>query len=429
MSEQAVMEFAAETEAAPQEAAPQEAAPQEAAPQEAAPVVEESSFAQAFEDAMSRLEQPQEPTPTPEPAQEPEQEPAQQEEKKSDAEAPAEEQPKEEPAEKPEVEAEEKDSAEEEKYDPTDELDTEDTTDWTPKAARRFKQLKEERKVLRSEVEDLRQKTQEYESKIQELSGAVDSEDIEGMREQLAEYEQQKMFTDLENTTAYKEAVTEPLLSLLEKAEQVADHYDIDADALVDVISMEEGEAQDEALSDILDGVSDRDKAKVFRIIEDINPILSYRTELINNLEKAYNEAQYLEEQKQKEMAAQKAQERKVITKNVVDRVKEKVPFLAGFENVDFDALTQNASEKDPAVIHPVDAAYNSVAAQLLPTVIKEYSALQAELDNLADRLADYEDAEPGTSGSTPDSAKMAATSGGDISFEDAISRRLSGLV
>lgn len=394
---------------------------------ESAPEAGESSFAEAFESALSRLDQPQEEQAQPQPTEEPQQP----EEPQPDAEKPAEEQPQEEPSEKPEVEAPEdsEEKTEEESFDPTDELDSEDTTDWTPKAARRFKQLKEERKVLRTEVDDLRQKTKEYESKIQELSGAIDSEDIETMREQLAEYEQQKMYTDLENTSAYKEAVTNPLLSLLEKAEQVADHYDIDADALVDVISMEEGEQQEEALGDILDGVSDRDKAKVYRIIEDITPILSYREELINNLEKAYNEAQYLEEQKQKEQSAQKAQERQVITKNVVNRVREKVPFLSGFENVDFDSLTEKAAEKDPAVIHPVDAAYNSVAAQLLPTVIKEYSALQAEIDALTDRLAEYEDAEPGTSGSTPDSARMAKPAGGDLSFEDAISRRLSGLV
>lgn len=407
MSEQAVMDFAVEAEPTQMESASEAG---------------ESSFAEAFESALSRLDKPQEQAP-PQPTEEVQQP----EEKQPDAEKPAEEQPEEKPSEEPEVEAPE--DAEEGDYDPTNDLDTEDTTDWTPKAARRFKQLKEERKVLRTEVEDLRQKTQEYESKIQELSGAIDSEDIESMREQLAEYEQQKMYSDLENTSAYKDAITTPLLGLLEKAEQVADHYDIDADALVDVISMEEGEEQDQALSEILDGVSDRDRAKVYRIIEDLSPILSYRETLINNLEKAYNEAQYIEEQKQNEQAAQKARERQEITKSVVNRVREKVPFLAGFENVDFDSLTAKAAEKDPSVIHPVDAAYNSVAAQLLPTVIKEYSALQAEIDSLTDRLAEYEDAEPGTSGSTPDSARMAKPAGGDLSFEDAISRRLSGLV
>ena len=381
----------------------------------------ENSFSQAFEEALDRLDSPVEET-QPEP-EVPEPQVPQPESEVPEAET-------EEDSSEPLMEGEEVQESEnsEEDFDPTNDLETQDTADWTPKAARRFKQLKEERKVLRSEVDELRQRTTEYESKIQELSGAVDNEDIEKMREQLSDYEQQKMFTDLENTTSYQETVTAPLLELLNKAEQVADHYDIDSDALIDVISMDEGEDQDEALSEILEDVSDRDKAKIYRVLEDINPILDHRSNMINNLEEAYYEAQNLEEQRQNQLAAEKAQERQVVTRNVVGRVKEKVPFLSGFEGIDFDAITEKAAGTDPAVIHPVDAAYNAVAAQMLPSLVKEYSALQAELENLTDRLAEYEEAEPGTSGSVPDSGRVANSTGANVSFEDAISQRLSGV-
>lgn len=410
MSEQAVMDFAAESEPQLNEA-----------DLDVGGV--ENSFSQAFEEALDRLDNPvEEAQPEPE-VPESERQVPQPESEAPEAET-------EEESSEPLAEGEEVQESEESEndFDPTNDLETQDTADWTPKAARRFKQLKEERKVLRSEVDELRQRTTEYESKIQELSGAVDNEDIETMREQLAEYEQQKMFTDLENTTSYQETVTAPLLELLNKAEQVADHYDIDSDALIDVISMDEGEDQDEALSEILEDVSDRDKAKIYRVLEDINPILDHRSNMINNLEEAYYEAQNLEEQRQNQLAAEKAQERQVVTRNVVGRVKEKVPFLAGFEGIDFDAITEKAAGTDPAVIHPVDAAYNAVAAQMLPSLVKEYSALQAELENLTDRLAEYEEAEPGTSGSVPDSGRVANSTGSNVSFEDAISQRLSGV-
>ncbi len=408
MSEQAVMDFAAEPEPQLNEA-----------DLDVGGV--ENSFSQAFEEALDRLDNPVEET-QPEP-EVPEPQVPQPESEVPEVET-------EEESSETLVEGEEAQESEnsEEDFDPTNDLETQDTADWTPKAARRFKQLKEERKVLRSEVDELRQRTTEYESKIQELSGAVDNEDIEKMREQLSDYEQQKMFTDLENTTSYQETVTAPLLELLNKAEQVADHYDIDSDALIDVISMDEGEDQDEALSEILEDVSDRDKAKIYRVLEDINPILDHRSNMINNLEEAYYEAQNLEEQRQNQLAAEKAQERQVVTRNVVGRVKEKVPFLSGFEGIDFDAITEKAAGTDPAVIHPVDAAYNAVAAQMLPSLVKEYSALQAELENLTDRLAEYEEAEPGTSGSVPDSGRVANSTGANVSFEDAISQRLSGV-
>jgi hypothetical protein len=408
MSEQAVMDFAAEPEPQLNEV-----------DLDVGEV--ENSFSQVFEEALDRLDSPVEET-QPEP-EVPEPQVPQPESEVPEAET-------EEDSSESLMEGEEAQESEnsEEDFDPTNDLETQDTADWTPKAARRFKQLKEERKVLRSEVDELRQRTTEYESKIQELSGAVDNEDIEKMREQLSDYEQQKMFTDLENTTSYQETVTAPLLELLNKAEQVADHYDIDSDALIDVISMDEGEDQDEALSEILEDVSDRDKAKIYRVLEDINPILDHRSNMINNLEEAYYEAQNLEEQRQNQLAAEKAQERQVVTRNVVGRVKEKVPFLAGFEGIDFDAITEKAAGTDPAVIHPVDAAYNAVAAQMLPSLVKEYSALQAELENLTDRLAEYEEAEPGTSGSVPDSGRVANSTGANVSFEDAIRQRLSGV-
>jgi len=387
---------------------------------------EETSFSQAFEEALDRLDNPvEEAQPEPQDLQPGPQDP------QPESEVPQPEGGEESAdpsAEGEEVQESEESENSQEDFDPTNDLETQDTADWTPKAARRFKQLKEERKVLRSEVDDLRQRNTEYESKIQELSGAVDNDDIEAMRDQLAEYEQQKMFTDLENTTSYRETVTEPLVGLLNKAEQVADHYDIDSDALIDVISMDEGEDQDEALSEILEDVSDRDKAKIYRVLEDINPILEHRSNMINNLEEAYYEAQNLEEHRQNQQAAQKAQERQAITRNVVGRVKEKVPFLSGFEGIDFDSITEKASDSDPAVIHPVDAAYNAVAAQMLPSLVKEYSALQAELESLTDRLAEYEEAEPGTSGSVPDSGRIANSAGANVSFEDAISQRLSGV-
>jgi hypothetical protein len=413
MSEQAVMDFAAESEPQLNEV-------------DLGVGGEETSFSQAFEEALGRLENPvEEAQPEPQDLQ-PEPQDLQPESEVPQPEG--EEESADPSAEGEEVQESEESENSQEDFDPTNDLETQDTADWTPKAARRFKQLKEERKVLRSEVDDLRQKNTEYESKIQELSGAVDNDDIEAMRDQLAEYEQQKMFTDLENTTSYRETVTEPLLELLNKAEQVADHYDIDSDVLIDVISMDEGEDQDEALSEILEDVSDRDKAKIYRVLEDINPILNHRTNMINNLEEAYYEAQSLEEHRQNQLAAQKAQERQAITRNVVGRVKEKVPFLAGFEGIDFDSITEKASDSDPAVIHPVDAAYNAVAAQMLPSLVKEYSALQAELESLTDRLAEYEEAEPGTSGSVPDSGRVANSAGANVSFEDAISQRLSGV-
>ena len=86
---------------------------------------------------------------------------------------------------------------------------------------------------------------------------------------------------------------------------------------------MNEGEDQDEALSDILEDVSNRDKAKIYRVLEDINPILDHRTNMINSRRKPTMKLR-AGRHRQDQLAAQKAQERQAITRNVVGRVKKK---------------------------------------------------------------------------------------------------------
>jgi len=88
----------------------------------------------------------------------------------------------------------------ESEQDPLEQLTEE--VDWTPKAANRFKQLKEELKGSRSELDQLRQLSKEQESKLQELSAIAENKDIEQLQSRIAEYEQEKMFTNLEQTTA-----------------------------------------------------------------------------------------------------------------------------------------------------------------------------------------------------------------------------------
>ncbi len=121
--------------------------------------------------------------------------------------------------------AEETEETSDEETSPLDEL-TEDIGDeWTPKAANRFKELKTELKSNRSELDQLRQKSTEYESKIQELTALADNKDVEQLQSRLAEFEQQQALTNLEQTEAYQAAVSTPLSELVEQADQIADKY------------------------------------------------------------------------------------------------------------------------------------------------------------------------------------------------------------
>lgn len=307
--------------------------------------------------------------------------------------------------------------------DPLEQLTEE--VDWTPKAANRFKQLKEELKGSRSELDQLRQLSKEQEAKLQELSAIAENKDIEQLQSRIAEYEQERMFTNLEQTTAYQDAVTKPLGALMEQADQIADKYEIDSNALIDVLALDDSEQQDERLSELLPHASDRDKARIYRIIEEINPILERRKSLFDNVEEAAREAALLEETKQKQELAERARLRENVTRNVVDRITEKLPFVKTIDGIDITAIQNKAASVDPTVIHPVDFAYNAVSAQLLPTIVREYVGLRKEIEVLTDKLAEFENAEPKMSGASGSGPKR---SGGEGNFIEAIDRAFGGV-
>ena len=259
------------------------------------------------------------------------------------------------------------------------------------------------------------------------MTGLAENKDVEQLQSKLADYEQQQMFTNLEATDAYREVVTEPLTALMEQADQIAEKYDVDPDVLVDVLALDDAEQQDEQLNELLPDATDRDKAKIYRILEDIEPIVERRQHLYEHADSALAEAKALEEEKANRLAAEKAQLRTNVTRNVVERVQQKLPFLSGLEDLNMESVQTKAAESDPSVIHPVDHAYNAVSAQLLPSIVKAYVSMRKENELLTDRLADYESAEPAMSGQTKDATSPSGVTS-EMSFEESINAALGGM-
>ena len=146
---------------------------------------------------------------------------------------------------------------------------------------------------------------------------------------------------------------------------------------------------------------------------------------MLQNAEEALNEANLAKEQQIEMEASQRAKDRQNAAKNVVARVQQKLPFLSGIEGLDMSEVQSKAAEVDPSVIHPVDYTYNSVSAQILPAIVKEYASMRRENEQLTDRLAEYEEAEPSMSGSTPNKTAISD----DSSFTDRIEAAFAGKV
>ena len=392
-----------------EEATPAPEAAPEAAPAEASPAVEqlpdasnsgaeEDSFMSALDTAFESLDMSANPATATEPEPEVEQ-----------------------PAE-PAAEA-------TESFDPTDNINESLEDGWTPKAANRFKQLKAELKESTSEIDRYKQLYEENQQKIKELAGMTESGDVEALQEKIRAYEHAETFNNLEATEAYQTAITRPLNTLLDQSTQIADKYDLDHDDMMDLLSLSDPQEQDAKMTELMDSASDRDKALVYQIMNSIDPILQHRDQLWANAKDAMQEAQYLQEQQYQQQAAENLTLRQNVARNVVERVQQKLPFLSGIEGLDMNAIQAKAAETDPTVIHPVDYAYNSVSAQLLPSVGREYMSMRAEVESLTDRLAEYEGAEPTMSGSSSPTSQQVSGQGKEgQTFEESVNAAFAAL-
>lgn len=275
----------------------------------------------------------------------------------------------------------------------------EEPKDWTPEAARRFKELKAELKTYRSRAEELEQAVSQKESRLQELQALADNPEYQQLQERIAEYEQQMLVSKLESSHAYKTLVEQPLASLVEEADGIAEKYSLDAGTLLEAIANDDEAAQEEQLSELLANASDRDKFRVYKIIEEVRPILEQRQVLQEHAEAALREAEELDNQRQQQSLIERVQQRQEAANAVADKLKNKLTFLSGMEGVDLTVLAKEAAELDPSTLDPVTGTYQAIAAKLLPKMASQYLSLQKEIDALTERLAEYDRATPKAGG------------------------------
>lgn len=296
----------------------------------------------------------------------------------------------------------------------------EEPKDWTPQAAKRFKELKSELKTYRSRAEELEQAVSQKESRLQELQALADNPEYQQLQDRIAEYEQQMLVSKLESSHAYKTLVEQPLANLVQEADGIAEKYSLDSNTLIEAIAEGDEAAQEEQLSELLANASDRDKFRVYKIIEEVRPILQQRRVLQEHAEAALREAEELDSQRQQQSLVERVQQRQEAANAVADKLKNKLTFLSGMEGVDLTVLAKEAAELEPSTLDPVTGTYQAMAAKLLPKMAAQYMSLQKEIETLTERLAEYDRATPRAGGGSLATAGTPTAADGK-SFLDAV--------
>lgn len=297
-----------------------------------------------------------------------------------------------------------------------------DVTDWTPEAARVFKNLRNDLKNERNALRELTQTLEQRENRIKELESFTP--EVDTLRQKIEEYESKLMVTRVEDTAAYKTLVEEPLRDIVYQSDQLADKYGVDPEQFFSALTLEDESAQEEAISDMLSSASERDRFKAYQLIEQLKPIAAQRDALRDNSTEAMREIQELEQLRQQQEASHRMEHRRELANQIADRITSKLSFIKDFEGVDVKAIVKEAESTDHTILPPVKAVYNQIAAELFPKVAREYVKMVKERDSLISKLAKYDSASPRVGGQANPSGQVVDSG---LSLVDAINRHFGG--
>lgn len=296
-----------------------------------------------------------------------------------------------------------------------------DVTGMTKAAGERFKELRAEAKTIKTQLATEAQARAAAEARIKELE-ALNGQSEE-ITKKLADYELELSISRLEATEPYQKSVTEPLAEIATIADTIAKKYEIDASKLLDAIAIADTAEQDEAFDELLSGVGERDKLKIYAQAERLPKIMAERARLHEDRDSALAELDARKSAADAAAAVENAKARKAAVELVESRVVSKLPFLKT-DSFDVAAAVAKVVDADFDALDVTTKAYNAVSGHLVPQLAKAYLTVMKELETVTDELGKYKKASPapkGAAGSPPP-----ADTGG--SFVDNLERAFASI-
>jgi hypothetical protein len=264
----------------------------------------------------------------------------------------------------------------------------------TPQAKAKWGELKSELKQERAAIRAMKEEMEQLKQK-----SLFDPTEVENLKKQVEEYNKELAVHRIEATKEYRDAITEPLKAIGSVAESLARRYELDQDAFFDALATTDEAKQQKLLTDLVDGMSDRDRLKVYQMADDTLVLLRKRDDMKARSHEAMQEL----ELRQRESSEREQAERKRVFTTHVDRVfdalTDKMPFHPLDPNESKSAvlerLKQDTLSADVTAAGPDVQAYSAAAGVVLPRLIKQFRALAAENQALKTRIGNTSAASP----------------------------------
>lgn len=285
---------------------------------------------------------------------------------------------------------------------PIDELNEEpeaaDTDIPSDKVGAAMKKLREEKRDISRLLETKAAELQQAEARLAELDAKAKL--VEDYERQIEEYEKRMSVVKIEETKAFREKVRDPLVKISNELEAIAKKHDLDYDALADAMEIEDGDAAEAKINELVSGMSlpVTDIVKLINLRGQTQPVLKARADMYANADNMLAEVKALDERQSEEQILERVRERERLFPKVADRMNKLVPFFAD----QFNSVRENVAATDPDALDTSEKVYNAIAGKSLPKIAKAFADAIKERDELLDELAGYRDAKPGGGTSAP---------------------------
>lgn len=279
----------------------------------------------------------------------------------------------------------------------------------TPEAKAKWGELRKERETFKTRAQELEAKIAEYETKLAENSKMSVNPELENKvktyEQQVAEYERELAISRLEGTREYKELVTQPSTDILDAAGALASSYEIDEQKMFDAILEPNPKRQSDMLNDLLEGMSERDRSRVYRLADDMLYVAAKDKELREKASTAWEEVQAREKATAEASERQRLLTLRQETDMVFKLFEDKKIGSLGF---DLNAIREKALQTDIDSSDPRTKAFAVAAGNLLPEAIKALASRDARVRELEATVARLTRTTPGAAaGSAPDNTPV----------------------
>jgi hypothetical protein len=283
-----------------------------------------------------------------------------------------------------------------------------------------LKQLREERDSLKNtlpekdktvqekmiEIEEMRKKIAEFEGK--DISAY--ERRISEMESKLGEHEQFRSIHDVQNSTAYYEAILQPAAAIGQALDVLAGANDVDAKTLQSVLEINDPIEQRKKLREVTEGWHPTDAAELMEHARNTQALLRRSSEMLENADRAKQELSFMEQEKARKAKEDEDKQFSSATDAANKLLQEKIPFLKDNKEL-LEAVSKAEIRKDPASM-----AVAARASVILPHLLRQLDERNAKISELESSLKSRIAASPRPSStSTPVSTNDNLPTGYDV--------------